>query len=165
MTSIIKVDQIQTAAGGVPTAADLGLNVSGTVLQIVSVSFNTSSHNTTNSTSYVPTPITASITPKSASSKILVSANFGMIYAPANDAVMLAIHRGTTYLASNSYNNYTRATGTSSSLYASSTVEWTDTPATTNPTTYTVYCRSNGGTIYAPHGGSQNTIKLIEIAG
>ena len=35
MTSIIKVDQIQTAAGGVPTAADVGLNVSGSVLQTV----------------------------------------------------------------------------------------------------------------------------------
>jgi hypothetical protein len=33
MTSIIKVDQIQTAAGGVPTAGDLGLNTTGTVLE------------------------------------------------------------------------------------------------------------------------------------
>ncbi len=33
MTSIIKVDQIQNAAGETPTAADLGLNVSGSVLQ------------------------------------------------------------------------------------------------------------------------------------
>ena len=33
MTSIIKVDQIQTAAGGTPTAGDLGLNVTGSVLQ------------------------------------------------------------------------------------------------------------------------------------
>lgn len=33
MTSIIKVDQIQTAAGGVPTAGDLGLNTTNTVLE------------------------------------------------------------------------------------------------------------------------------------
>ena len=33
MTSIIKVDQIQTAAGGVPTAGDLGLNTTGTILE------------------------------------------------------------------------------------------------------------------------------------
>jgi hypothetical protein len=32
MTSIIKVDQIQTAAGGVPTAADLGFDVEGSVI-------------------------------------------------------------------------------------------------------------------------------------
>jgi len=35
MTSIIKVDQIQNAAGGVPTAGDLGINTTGTVLQVV----------------------------------------------------------------------------------------------------------------------------------
>ena len=33
MTSIIKVDQIQTAAGSTPTAADLGINTTGTVLK------------------------------------------------------------------------------------------------------------------------------------
>ena len=32
MTSILKVDQIQTAAGGVPTAADLGLDIAGSVI-------------------------------------------------------------------------------------------------------------------------------------
>lgn len=32
MTSIIKVDQIQTAAGGVPTAGDLGFDVEGSVI-------------------------------------------------------------------------------------------------------------------------------------
>ena len=41
MTSIIKVDQIQTAAGGVPTAADLGLNVSGSVVQTVTAQNST----------------------------------------------------------------------------------------------------------------------------
>ncbi len=35
MTSIIKVDQIQTLAGTAPTAADLGINVTGSVLQVV----------------------------------------------------------------------------------------------------------------------------------
>ena len=39
MTSIIKVDQIQTAAGAAPTAAGLGLNVTGSVLQVVTGSF------------------------------------------------------------------------------------------------------------------------------
>ena len=35
MTSILKVDTIQTTAGGAPTAADLGINVSGSLLQVV----------------------------------------------------------------------------------------------------------------------------------
>ena len=31
----LKVDTIQTAAGGVPTASDLGINIAGSVLQVV----------------------------------------------------------------------------------------------------------------------------------
>ena len=41
MTSIIKVDQIQNAAGGVPTAGDLGLNTTGTVLKVSHFTNNT----------------------------------------------------------------------------------------------------------------------------
>ena len=36
MTSIIKVDQIQLANGSTPTAADLGINTTGSVLQVLS---------------------------------------------------------------------------------------------------------------------------------
>ena len=35
MTSILKVSTIQNTAGTAPTAGDLGLNVAGTVLQVV----------------------------------------------------------------------------------------------------------------------------------
>ena len=68
MTSIIKVDQIQNAAGGVPTAADLGLNVSGTVLQVVT---ETSNATASGINAFVDGVVTASITPKQANSKIL----------------------------------------------------------------------------------------------
>ena len=34
MTSIIKVDTLQKANGATPTAADLGINTTGTVLQV-----------------------------------------------------------------------------------------------------------------------------------
>tara|TARA_R110000868_G_scaffold144180_1_gene363012 strand:- start:31 stop:576 length:546 start_codon:yes stop_codon:yes gene_type:complete len=43
MTSIIKVDQIQTLAGTAPTAADLGINVTGSVLQVSTYGINDSS--------------------------------------------------------------------------------------------------------------------------
>jgi hypothetical protein len=72
MTSIIKVDTLQTAAGGVPTAADLGLNVTGSVLQVVQ---GTTSTNVTNSsTTYVDSGLSVNITPLYSSSKILVMA-------------------------------------------------------------------------------------------
>jgi hypothetical protein len=37
MTSIIKVDQIQTAAGAVPRIGDIGINDTGTLLQVVNL--------------------------------------------------------------------------------------------------------------------------------
>ena len=41
MTSIIKVDQIQTAAGATPTAGGLGINTTGTVLKVSHFTNNT----------------------------------------------------------------------------------------------------------------------------
>ena len=70
MTSIIKDDQIQTAAGGVPTAADLGLNVSGSVLQVQSSVLNTSSG--LSSSSWVDTGLSVTLTPKSTNSKFII---------------------------------------------------------------------------------------------
>ena len=39
--SEIRVDAIKTRAGAVPTANDVGINVTGTILQVKSVSFGT----------------------------------------------------------------------------------------------------------------------------
>ena len=69
MASILKVDQIQTAAGGTPTAADLGINTSGNVLQVVTAT--SESAGATTSTSFV-SYMSANITPSSTSSKILL---------------------------------------------------------------------------------------------
>ena len=41
MSSIIKVDQIQLANGSTPTAADLGINTTGSVLQVKCVEWDT----------------------------------------------------------------------------------------------------------------------------
>ena len=51
MTSIIKVDQIQKANGATPTAADLGLNVAGTIVRMGSQQH--SNYAQTGSSSYV----------------------------------------------------------------------------------------------------------------
>ena len=70
MSSILKVDTIQTAAGGTPTAADLGLNVSGSVLQVQHASV---ASNITTSSGQDLTILTVNVTPKSASSKLFVT--------------------------------------------------------------------------------------------
>jgi hypothetical protein len=70
MASIIKVDTIQTAAGGTPTAADLGLNTTGSVLQVVQSTFG--SEVDVSSSTYVDSGLSGTITPTSTSSKILI---------------------------------------------------------------------------------------------
>jgi len=80
MTSIIKVDQIQNAAGGVPTAGDLGLNTTGTVLQAVRNGNLNSVHISTTSTSFTATGIYVDITPKKIGSTILIDFYSGMVH-------------------------------------------------------------------------------------
>ena len=77
MSSILKVDQIQLANGNTPTAGDLGLNTTGTPLQIVQNTTTTTAQYA--SSSYSATALTCDITPKYANSKfhIHVSALFG----------------------------------------------------------------------------------------
>jgi hypothetical protein len=58
MTSILKVNQIQNTAGGVPTAADLGLNVAGSVIQAVNVTANAVTISAASPTTIVTTNIT-----------------------------------------------------------------------------------------------------------
>ncbi len=70
MTSIIKVDQIQLANGSSPTIGDLGINDSGTVLQVQSDALNTSSG--LSSSSWVDTGLSVTLTPKSTNSKFIL---------------------------------------------------------------------------------------------
>ena len=76
MSSIIKVDAIQKVDGTVPTAGDLGLNTTGSVLQVVK-GLGPGGSPTSASTSYVSEGIEATITPKFNNSIILVQAMTG----------------------------------------------------------------------------------------
>jgi len=73
MSSIIKVDTIQTAAGGVPTAGDLGLNITGTVLQVVNSNF-TNQYSSTVFDTWVDFGLNASVTPVKTNSNWLIMA-------------------------------------------------------------------------------------------
>ena len=81
MTSIIKVDTLQKANGATPTAADLGINTTGTVLQVQHSIFSTT---TTISSAASPTSImSVVITPKSSTSKMVIHACVPR-YTPGN---------------------------------------------------------------------------------
>ena len=72
MTSILKVDQIQLANGNTPTASDLGLNTTGSVLQ-VKQAFKTDTSTGASSSFADIGGMSVTITPSSASSKFLIT--------------------------------------------------------------------------------------------
>lgn len=73
MSSIIKVDQIQTVAGGAPTAADLGLNVSGNVVAVYNAYSNTDQVINTAGLVNI-TDLSITMTPKSSDNLIVMQA-------------------------------------------------------------------------------------------
>ena len=166
MTSIIKVDQIQTLAGAAPTAADLGINVTGSVLQVVEANFT--SNNVTSSTSYVATYITASITPTSSNSKILVVVYTGVDTNNTTRVVHYTLYRNnTTNLALHATSDYMGlATNNAGRVMCPITVSYTDSPNTTSSVTYTLYHKSAGSYQTEVPGTFQTQqITLMEIAG
>ena len=148
------------------TSADLP---AGSVLQVVSATFGTSTSSTT--TSWVNTPITASITPTSTSSKILISVNTPVYVASAGTyAGRTSIFRGTstgTNLGHSAlgFANIWNADGTGSGDNAG--MSYLDSPSTTSSQAYTVCMRSEGNSsqISVMDSGTKATITLQEIAG
>ena len=142
MSSIIKVDQIQTAAGGVPTAADLGLNVSGTVLQVVHARYDTQV--SISGTAWTSTGLTATITPTSTTSQILI-----MVFQQVHVSGGSSTEGGCGFMVSrNGTTVSSTASATSFDMYhydASVGNDWRgripysgiDSPASTSALTYT----------------------------
>jgi hypothetical protein len=181
MASIIKVDQIQTAAGGTPTAADLGINVGGNVLQVVQALKT----DTFTSTAIMPTfaditGLSASITPTSTSSKILVICNGGYGVSSPNYGAAIRLVRGSTPIAiGDQRGSETRASAATPvpgvGWMQMFNVTYLDSPNTTAATTYKAQL-SVESAITSIIGGSWNSgaaynasvpsmLILMEIAG
>jgi hypothetical protein len=156
--SKIDSDSLNT---GVPTRAQLP---AGSVLQVVNATYATSTSNNTGT--YADTGLTASITPTSASSKILVLANQNGVYADGNatSGVNLKLLRGATDLATFGLGVGVHASGNLS--FGSSSICFLDSPATTSATTYkTQFARASLGQVFVQEGtGTVSTITLMEIA-
>lgn len=157
----------------------------GSVLQVVQA-YITSVFSTTNNTAFVDiTGLSVSITPTSASSKILVMA---MLTDCSTDSAtgdgMFQVLRGSTAIGNANSGGTAPIMGyTSTYLAASSLItdavvfNYLDSPATTSSTTYKVQCRlwsNNGsgldGTLYVGRRNnnssfiSPSSITLLEIA-
>ena len=97
MTSIIKVDTLQKANGATPTAADLGINVAGNVLQ--TVTHLTDDQTLTTSTTWADVSgSSVSFTPKFANSKIIFSYTPTYYVGQGWASVKIRLMDGTTNL-------------------------------------------------------------------
>lgn len=162
--SITKLNNLSISA---VTALPSG--VGGKVLQVVQGSL-TSAFSTT-STSFVTSGLTASITPSSASNKVLILVTCCNCYSGVGN---LAGHT-TIYL-----NNTTNLAPQGSGLYKSFATTYSaagtatlthgysflHSPNTTSSTTYTVYAVAESGNTFHIHvNGGSSYINLLEIAG
>jgi hypothetical protein len=161
---------VLTVAGGVPTwAAPAG--GSGKILQVVQAT--TTTPTTIASTSFTDTTLTASITPSSTSSRILVIVNQFMFFSRSSSfmGVGLSLLRGATEIYTNSslLNAGLMATGngTASEMYHYTPLSFIDSPSSTSSLTYktqgAVYTTANGGTSTWQRDNVQSSIILMEI--
>jgi len=161
---------LPTNTGTILTSATTTGFPAGSVLQVVQGIKTTGS--STTSTSFVDTGLSASITPSSASSKVLVIvAQSYSHYQNTNTARDFYINllRGSTQI----YLKYSAsAGGTSSSGYfyacLDGSIVYLDSPATTSSTTYKTQYRTSSGAndtnIFISSDNSSSSIVLMEIA-
>ena len=147
------------------TGTLLSTKSAGTVLQVVNATYSTATTNTT--TTYAATGLSASITPTSASNKILVLVNQGDTGAnQANNGGGFRLYRaGSSILQFSSQEGYVQmGIGTLNIVQGPSTA-YLDSPATTSSVTYATYFNCAGGTsMTVQRDGTASTITLMEIA-
>ena len=141
--------QWSTAAGG------------GKVLQVVSASYSTAT--ATTSTSLVDSGITATITPSSASSKILIHYSFQLMRQNSTDvdsASYFQLVRSSTNIGGElTVENYNQ--GTNNQLIYPLSYNYYDSPSTTSATTYKIQFRSNSSSITSTMQVSSRPSQII----
>ena len=167
MASTLKVDTIQTNDGTGTIALQNQLSglasasmPTGSVLQVVYGS--NLIQTTSSSSSYVTTGITATITPTSTSSKILVLTKMTARGTTATD-VNTKIYKNSSAISGMASTKYNNQASEPSDLVDT----YLDSPSTTSATTYTLYAQSsvNGQAITIKAGNTRGSITLMEIAG
>jgi hypothetical protein len=158
--------QVLTVAGGVPTwAAAAG---GGKILQVQFFTLDGPSAVTSTSSTYATTTVTKSITPSSASSKIIILASLCLANNPGttgNSGVGLRLVRNSTVINKMGISNLSDQL--SGVKYGQASFTYLDSPATTSSTTYTIeFARTTAGTVYINGDGGTNdssNILLMEV--
>lgn len=153
-------------ASGAPSRSQLP---AGTVLQVVQGT--TTTNISMSSTTQTDTGLSASITPTSASNKILVLVHQnGLVKQPGNASndIGIYLYRDSTQISK--VVAYAGYTGSDGNIYGETvSTAYLDSPASTSAITYKTKFNNpdggaGGGTIQIQNGSSQSTITLMEIA-
>lgn len=136
----------------------------GSVIQVVTGTYSVDT--STTSTSFVDTGLTATITPSSATSKVLVLVTMPGVYKAsvvAGSAVNLQILRSATTIHLSTAISFNNAAHQQNTPFAASVL---DSPATTSATTYKLQVASGDGNQVITNVNAQasGTITLMEIA-
>ena len=135
----------------------------GSVLQVVNML--TETEFSTTATTMQDTPLTLSITPTSASSKILIIVNALGCTAPDTTAgITFTLQRATTSIIGDITNHLF---GESAGMNTNMTIIKYDAPNTTSSVTYTLQARNRVSTTvkFNSHATEPSTVTLMEIAG
>lgn len=139
---------------------------SGVVLQVVNATYATQTSNST--TTYADTGITATITPKFSTSKILVLINIGEAQktaANANNDMSINLVRNGTQIVQ--LTQEALLTGTAIALNMPLSLQYYDSPASTSALTYKCQFKNNdnnGASVQVQVSSVASTITLMEIA-
>ena len=168
MSSILRVDSIQTAAGGSATASGLGIGGVGKIGQVVNVNktdtFNSSSG------SYVDvTGLSASITRSATTSKIFVNLTLYVSNDTQTSNTFAKIVRDSTGLQE----SINRIPQEAQAVYRTYNISMThlDSPSSTSALTYKLQMLTNAGTFYVNRAANQGgfsgthtaTLTLMEV--
>jgi hypothetical protein len=135
----------------------------GQVLQVVNATYSTAVTN--NTSTMASTGLTASITPKFATSKILIVLSVSSIFKFTNNTgAVLQLYRGAGNVFQFEFTG--GANNSTNSITYTSATTYLDSPATTSSTSYTVYFASqaNSAGITVQLNGGSSSITLMEIA-
>jgi hypothetical protein len=137
----------------------------GSVLQVVNATYNTQVNNSTSA--YADTGLTATITPKFSTSKVLAIVSQNGVAKYSNDTgTVIQLLRGSTSLAV--FSGYAGQNGgTAANGIGSVSIEYLDSPSTTSATTYKTQFNSvsNNASASVQTVSAVSTITLLEIAG
>ena len=142
-----------------------GLYAPGHVMQVQQATYSTDV--SSSSSSYATTGLSASITPLSTSSKVLVMFSIGgILTASSTFGLGFAIYKNgsSVWTDTHTYDEGYYASIASSFRPSRGNFQYLDSPASTSSLTYAIYFAAYTGTMTVQQAGADSRITLMEIA-